>query len=435
VLGQTQLYLQHRDKTTVTFAIVARGVSHQALISWHDLKYLGVISPNFPDAQCSATSAVQLRDKILSSFPTVFRDVITETPMVGEPVHIHLRENAVPFRISVARPIPLRFQEAAEKSIKQKGDGKSVRLVTDYTKLNSFVERPVHPFPSVIDILQAIPASAKLFAKFDAVNGYFQIPLDEHSSRLTTFLLPSGRYRYLRIPQGLNASSDEWCRRSDAVVEGLAWARKIVDDILIWGEDIASLHARILEISNRAKALNVILSRKKFVIGDELPFAGYIVSSKGISPNQERVSAIKDFPTPVDTTGIKSFMGLANQLSFFIPDFAHQTRGMRALLGKNTVFQWLPEHQEEFNRIKTILTDKMLTCHFDPKLPVHLLTDASRHHGLGYALCQPSSDGSLRLITCGSKSLTPTQQRYATVVVSGANGSPPLGRHLQKVFV
>ena len=370
MLGQTQLYLQHRDKTTVTFAIVARGVSHQALISWHDLKYLGVISPNFPDAQCSATSAVQLRDKILSSFPTVFRDVITETPMVGEPVHIHLRENAVPFRISVARPIPLRFQEAAEKSIKLlldakiiarcdtptewcspgffvlKGDGKSVRLVTDYTKLNSFVERPVHPFPSVIDILQAIPASAKLFAKFDAVNGYFQIPLDEHSSRLTTFLLPSGRYRYLRIPQGLNASSDEWCRRSDAVVEGLAWARKIVDDILIWGEDIASLHARILEISNRAKALNVILSRKKFVIGDELPFAGYIVSSKGISPNQERVSAIKDFPTPVDTTGIKSFMGLANQLSFFIPDFAHQTRGMRALLGKNTVFQWLPEHQE-----------------------------------------------------------------------------------------
>ena len=216
-----------------------------------------------------------------------------------------------------------------------RGDGKSVRLVTDYTKLNSFVARPVHPFPSVIDILQAIPAPAKIFAKFDAVNGYFQIPLDEASSSLTTFLLPSGRYRYLRIQQGLNASSDEWCRRSDAVVEGLHGARKIVDDVLIWANDVNSLNARILEISRRAKALNVILSRKKFIIGDELPFAGYIVSSRGVSPNQERVSAIKNFPTPVDTTGIKSFMGLANQLSFFIPDFAHQTRGMRALLGKN----------------------------------------------------------------------------------------------------
>ena len=261
VLGQTPLYLQHKDKTTVTFAIVARGVSHQALISWHDLKYLGVISSNFPEAKCSAVTAVQVREQTLATYPTVFRDAITETPMVGSPVHIHLKPNAVPFRISVARQIPLRFQAPAEQSIKQlldarivtpcdtptewcspgffvvKGDGKSVRLVTDYTKLNSFVERPVHPFPSVIDILQAIPASARVFAKFDAVNGYFQIPLDEPSSRLTTFLLPSSRYRYLRIPQGLNASSDEWCRRSDAVVEGLLWARKIVDDILIWADD------------------------------------------------------------------------------------------------------------------------------------------------------------------------------------------------------
>ena len=125
----------------------------------------------------------------------------------------------------------------------------------------------MHPFPSVIDILQAIPASARVFAKFDAVNGYFQIPLDEPSSRLTTFLLPSGRYRYLRIPQGLNASSDEWCGRSDAVVEGLLWSRKIVDDILIWADDLPSLRTRIDEISHRARDLNIVLSKKKFVIG------------------------------------------------------------------------------------------------------------------------------------------------------------------------
>ena len=75
-----------------------------------------------------------------------------------------------------------------------KGDGKSVRLVTDYTKLNSYVNRPVHPFPSVIDILQTIPSTAQIFAKFDAVNGYFQISLDQQSSDLTTFILPSGPF-------------------------------------------------------------------------------------------------------------------------------------------------------------------------------------------------------------------------------------------------
>ena len=258
-----------------------------------------------------------------------------------------------------------------------KGDGKAVRLVTDYTKLNSYVDRPVHPFPSVIDILQSIPSTAQIFAKLDRVNGYFQISLDQQSSDLTTFILPSGRYCYLRIPQGLIASSDEWCRRSDAIVEGLPWARKIVDDILIWAPDFITLKTQIEEISQRSLALNVILSKKKIIIGEELPFAGYIVSKNGVRPNQERVSAIRQFPIPKDQTGIKSLLGLANQLNFFIPDFAHHTKHMRELLGKGRVFRWLPDHDQELKTMKNVLSDRLLTKHFDPSRPVQLLMDAS----------------------------------------------------------
>ena len=134
--------------------------------------------------------------------------------------------------------------------------------MTDYTKLNSFVQRPVHPFPSVSDIVQAIPSSAVIFAKFDAVNGYFQIALDEESSKLTTFILPSGRYHYKRTPQGLNASSDEWCRRSDVVIEGLPWARKLVDDIIVWASSVAELSLGINEIPSRCEKANIILSKK-----------------------------------------------------------------------------------------------------------------------------------------------------------------------------
>ena len=118
----------------------------------------------------------------------------------------------------------------------------------------------MHPFPSVNDIVQAIPSSATIFAKFDAVNGYFLIALDEECSKLTTFILPSGRYRYKRIPQGLNASSDEWCWRSDIVIEGLPWARKLVDDIILWASSLEELSLRINKIVSRCAASNVILS-------------------------------------------------------------------------------------------------------------------------------------------------------------------------------
>ena len=90
-----------------------------------------------------------------------------------------------------------------------------------------YVVRPVHPFPSVSEIIQSIPSSAACFAKLDATHGYFQIPLSEEASRLTTFILPSGRYRYFRAPMGLSSSSEEWCRHSDRVVEGFPWCRKI----------------------------------------------------------------------------------------------------------------------------------------------------------------------------------------------------------------
>ena len=117
--------------------------------------------------------------------------------------------------------------------------------MTIFTGLNRFVRRPTHPFPSTREIIEAIPPEAKLFCKLDAVHGYFQLALDEKSSKLTTFLIPQGRFRYLRAPMGLNASSDEWCRQSDIIIAGLPYAMKIVDDTIIWAENESELEQRV----------------------------------------------------------------------------------------------------------------------------------------------------------------------------------------------
>ena len=93
--------------------------------------------------------------------------------------------------------------------------------------------------------MQSIPEDAKYFANLDAVHGYFQLALDEESSYLTTFIIPSGRYRYLTAPMGLSSSSDEWCRYSGFVIEGCEFAKKIVDDILIWAPTLDVLEKRM----------------------------------------------------------------------------------------------------------------------------------------------------------------------------------------------
>ena len=143
---------------------------------------------------------------------------------------------------------------------------------------NKFVKRPVHPFPSTKEILQAIPSKkeASIFAKLDAVHGYFQLALDQQSSYITTFLLPQGKFRYLRAPMGLNASSDEWCCHSDAIVQCRGagcrgpWARKIVDDTIIWAPDITTLEERLRTVMDRCRELNVTISKKKFEVGETI---------------------------------------------------------------------------------------------------------------------------------------------------------------------
>ena len=171
-----------------------------------------------------------VKEEIVGEFPEVFRDTLTEKPMRVPEMRIELRDNAVPYCITTPRQVPLRYQESISNMLDDlvsskiiaketrpaewclpaffvpKPDRVKVRLVTDYTILNKYVKRPVHPFPSVHDIVQSIPSGSKFFAKLDAIHGYFQLALESESSLLTTFLLPTGRYRYLCAPMGLSSS-------------------------------------------------------------------------------------------------------------------------------------------------------------------------------------------------------------------------------------
>ena len=107
----------------------------------------------------------------------------------------------ISYRASATRQIPLRFQSQADAYVKKlidqgiiteptpwcchaffilKPNGK-IRLVMDFSPLNKYIKRPVHPFPSTKDILLSMPATAKGFASLDAVNESFQVSLDEES--------------------------------------------------------------------------------------------------------------------------------------------------------------------------------------------------------------------------------------------------------------
>ena len=64
------------------------------------------------------------------------------------------------------------------------------------------------------------------------------------------------------------------------------------------------------------------------------------------------------------------------------------TSPLRPLIKKGNAWIWLDEHEDAFKRVKQLLTSKTIVHPFDPKKSTTLLTDASRLHGLGFALMQ-----------------------------------------------
>ena len=348
--------------TSSSLVLVSDDLQSPCLVSWHDLLRLGLIPKGFPH---SVVQEVQidgegLKEEFLRTFPDVISDELGFKAMEGPPIDIHLKKNAVPHKVFTTKAVPLHWKRAADEMVTDllkkriitrvpvnqptdwvaggffvpKPGGKKLRLVTNYKPLNKYVKRPTHPFPSSRDILQAIGPEAKVFCKLDLLHGYFQCELSEEASLLTTFLLPSGRYRYLRLPMGMSASSDVFCHGSDRLIEGLDWANKIVDDILIYASSYAELYVRVEEVLERARQFNVTISKSKFEIGEKIEFAGFLISAGGIFPAPSQVECLKKFPSPKNITELRSFLGLANQLGWFIPDLCQATAGIRQLLKK-----------------------------------------------------------------------------------------------------
>ena len=92
------------------------------------------------------------------------------------------------------------------------------------------------------------------------------------------------------------------------------------------------------------------------------------------------------------------------------------TAELRKLTSPNHSFTWLEVHDKEFQQTKELLTQDMVIKPFHPDRETLLFTDASRLYGMGYALMQVDPKTQERfLVICGSKALTETQKRYATV--------------------
>ena len=94
-----------------------------------------------------------------------------------------------------------------------------------------------------------------------------------------------------------------------------------------------------------------------------------------LSLRQNDNRAIADFPNPENVSQLRSFLGLANQLTAFVPDLAHMTATLRPLLKKGTAWVWTKDTQEDFKKVMLLLTTTTTVQPFNPTLERQMHSD------------------------------------------------------------
>ena len=311
-------------------------------------------------------------------------------------------------KLNVIKKVDEATEWVNSMTVTEKPNGQ-IRVCLDPTDLNRAIIREHSPLPSDEEIMTRLGGSV-LFSKLDARDGYWQVPLTEKASYLTTFNTLIGRFRYLRLPFGLKSSNEVFQKRMSQVYERLEGVEVVFDDILVHGTTREEHDSRLKAALQRSREAGVKLNDTKCKFGlQEVTYLGRVISVDGIKPDPEKIKDILDMPSLTDKTGVHRILGMINFLAKFIPNMSTLTTPLRALLVKDTEFIWTHEQNKALDNIKKILTSEPVLGFYDPKKEVTILCDASQY-GLGACLMQ---DG--KPVAYALRSLTPVQVRYAQI--------------------
>ena len=172
-------------------------------------------------------------------------------------------------------------------------------LVVDYSLINDIILHPVFPLASPEMVWRRVPkGKGRWWISNDLTSSYWQVRICEESQGITTFISEFGRFRWSVFPQGLSCSGDEFGQRLEIILSKYPKFTnflRVVDDIAVFGEPKGELEKQFSLFLNICREHHLTLSPKKFQMYDPdgfIKFVGMVLSSKGLSPEPDKMSAI-----------------------------------------------------------------------------------------------------------------------------------------------
>ena len=359
-LGETLLKVEHRGKQhPLRFQVVAEN-ANKPLLSAEACEQLGLLKLDVEIHNIQSLTNPLTEESILRRYKDVFEGLghIGDTAFVTD-------EKVCPVQHAPRRvPIALRNEVKAKLAeLEVKGIVKKItewmewissmvivakpgklRICLDPRDLNQALLRPKYLMPTLEEILPPL-SKAKVFTTLDTKDGFYQISLEEESSRKTTFWTPFGRYRYLRMPFGVNVAPQEFECKLHEKLDDLPGVVLIHDDVLVMGhgetyEEAVNDHDKnLLRLLDRAKQVNLKLNKSKMNLRKpEVKFMGHVITKDGLKPDPNKIKAVEEMPRPTCKKETLSLLGFINHLSKFLPRLSDVAQTLRDLTMKDARF-------------------------------------------------------------------------------------------------
>lgn len=283
----------------------------------------------------------------------------------------------------------------------------------DPKDLNENIKREYYQIPTCEEIISEM-AGANYFTKLDASQDFWQLRLDESSTKYCTFNTPFGRYCYLRLPFGIKSAPEIFHRAMEQIIEGLEGVRVYIDDIIVWGSSLQEHNQRLYKVMGRIQKYGLKLNRTKceFAV-QEILFLGDKLTAQGVQPDKDKIKAILNMPRPTDKTGVLRIMGMVNFIGKFIPNLTAKTPCIHELLHNYCNFKWAPKHEQEWQSLKRTLTTAPALAYYDHKKKLKISTDASKD-GIGAVLLQAEGQH-WKPVAYASRAMTNSERTYAQI--------------------
>jgi hypothetical protein len=297
--------------------------------------------------------------------------------------------------------------------IVKKKDGEP-RVVIDYRGLNEITVKNKYPLPLMDELFDRVHG-ARFYTKIDLRSGFHQIRIADADIEKTAFRTRYGSFEYTVLPMGLCNAPGTFMQLMNETFRDLLDRSVLVflDDILVFSRTRGEHVAHVREVLERLRKQKLYAKRSKCeFFRSEVEFLGHQLGANGLAVSQDKISAVRDWPTPRNVGDVRSFLGLAGFYRRFVKDFSKIALPLTQMTQKERSWEWGKEQQAAFDALKAALCSAPVLLIPDPSKPYTLNCDAC-DYAIGATLQQDQGNG-LQPVAFMSRKLKPAEINYDT---------------------